>query len=93
MINKILQFVEGNLNMFGDKFDLFPEHKKEQLLYRLDICKNDCVIEGKCIYCGCSVPGKLYVSTSCNSGERFPNMMESEEWEKYKIENNIIIQK
>ena len=51
----------------------------------------DCLKSRQCIYCGCSVPGKLYVSKSCNGGERFPDMMDSEEWEKYKKEKNIKI--
>jgi hypothetical protein len=90
---KILQFIEGNLKMLGDEFNLLPDYQKEQVLYRLDICKNDCVKSGVCKYCTCSVPGKLYVSESCNHGARFPNMMDEREWEEYKEENNIKIEK
>jgi hypothetical protein len=92
MINKIFQFVEGHLKMFGDKFNLLPEHQKEQFLFRVSICKNDCLKSRQCIYCGCSVPGKLYVSESCNGGERFPDMMNPEEWEKYKKDKKIKIE-
>ena len=55
------------------------------------VCKNDCVKLGYCKYCGCSIPGKLYVTTSCNNGERFPDLMCEADWEKYKTENNIEI--
>lgn len=89
MIKKIFQFIEGNLKLLGDKFDLLSEHQKEQVLYRLEICKNDCLVEKKCLYCGCSFPGKLYVKKSCNNNERFPDMMNSIEWDKYKEEQNI----
>ena len=92
MINKIFQFIEGHLKMFGDKFNLLPEHQKEQFLFRVSLCKDDCFKSRKCIYCGCSVPGKLYVSESCNGGERFPDMMNSEEWEKYKKDKKIKIE-
>ncbi len=92
MINKIFQFIEGHLKMFGDKFNLLPEHQKEQFLFRVSLCKDDCFKSRKCIYCGCSVPGKLYVSESCNGGERFPDMMNPEEWEKYKKDKNIKIE-
>ncbi len=78
--------------MFGDKFNLLPEHQKEQFLFRVSLCKDDCFKSRKCIYCGCSVPGKLYVSESCNGGERFPDMMNPEEWEKYKKDKNIKIE-
>lgn len=88
---KILQFFEGNLKMLGDQLHLLSEHEKEQVLYRLDVCKDDCVKYGYCINCGCSVPGKLYVKESCNAGSRFPDLMNKEDWEKYKTENNIII--
>ncbi len=92
MINKIFQFIEGHLKMFGDKFNLLPEHQKEQFLFRVSLCKDDCFKSRKCIYCGCSVPSKLYVSESCNGGERFPDMMNPEEWEKYKKDKNIKIE-
>ena len=88
---KILQFIEGNLKMLGDQFDILPHHEKEQVLYRMDICKDDCVKQGYCKYCGCSVPGKMYVNQSCNGGERFPDLMTKDAWQKYKEEHNIII--
>jgi hypothetical protein len=90
---KILQFIEGNLKMVGDGINMLPGYKKEQVLYRLEICKEDCVPAGACKYCGCSVPGKLYVNESCNGGERFPNMMDFEEWQKYKEEHDIKIER
>ena len=93
MIGKVLQFIEGNTKMLGDVFNLIPEHQREQVLYRMDICKDDCVPQGRCIKCGCSVPGKLYVSKSCNNGERFPDMMDEKEWNVFKQINNITIKK
>jgi hypothetical protein len=89
---KIFQFIEGNLKMLGDQFDLMSQHQKEQVLYRSQICKDDCMKFGYCIECGCSVPGKLYVKESCNGGKRFPDLMSREDWEKYKSENNIIVE-
>lgn len=88
---KIFQFIEGNLKMLGDHMHLLPKHEREQVLYRSEICKEDCMTLGYCVYCGCNIPGKLYVTESCNLGERFPDMMSAEEWEKYKLENSIEI--
>ena len=88
---KIFQFIEGNLKLLGDRMHLLPAHEREQVFYRSEICKNDCMIYEYCNYCGCSVPGKLYVTESCNGGERFPDLMGAKEWEKYKQENNIEI--
>jgi len=71
--------------------DMLPDHLREQVLYRSEICKNDCVEYGYCVNCGCDLPGKFYVRRSCNDGTRFPNLMSAEKWEEYKKENNIEI--
>lgn len=73
-------------------FGLFPAYKQEQVLWRLQICKDDCVKQGECQYCGCPPVKKAYVEESCNGGDRFPDMMNEEDWEKYKKENNITIE-
>jgi hypothetical protein len=88
---KILQFLEGNLKMFGDKIHLLPDHEREQVAYRASVCKDDCIKLGYCKYCGCDLPGKLYVRSSCNGGELFPDLMNKVDWEKYKLENKIIL--
>lgn len=87
----IMNFIEGNIKMLGDKINALSKFQREQVIWRSQICKDDCMIEGKCIYCGCSVPGKLYVAKSCNNGDRFPDMMQERDWEEYKRENNIVI--
>ena len=88
----ILQFIEGNIKMLGDKFGAISDHTKEQVLYRSQVCKNDCIKRGYCVHCGCSVPGKMYVVASCNKGSRFPDLMDLDSWEKYKNKNNIKIE-
>lgn len=89
---KILQFIEGNIKMLGDRFHLLAPYEKEQIVYRSQICKDECMKLGYCIKCGCSVPGKLYVTQSCNNGERFPDLMPHTDWEKFKSDNNIILE-
>lgn len=88
---KIFHFFEGNLKMLGDQLNLLSKHEREQVAYRAEICKNDCIKSGYCVNCGCSVPGKLYVKESCNNGTRFPDLMNKDDWEKYKKDNNIEI--
>jgi hypothetical protein len=88
-LKNIKHYIEGNLKMLGDKIHLLSEHEKEQVAYRAMICKDDCVELGYCAYCGCDVPGKLYVKESCNFGERFPNLMNKSDWEKFKLDNGI----
>lgn len=89
---KVLQFIEGNLKMLGDELGMLPKHQQEQMLYRSQICESDCMKLGYCIYCGCDVPGKMYVKESCNGGDRFPDLMNLSDWENFKSENNIEIQ-
>jgi hypothetical protein len=91
-LKNIFSFFEGNLKLYLDQWDALPEHEKEQVAYRLEICKDDCVKQGKCVYCGCKVPGKLYSRWSCNNNERFPGIMTPQKWEEYKKENNIEIE-
>ncbi len=91
-LNKIGQFIEGNLKMLGDKLHLLAEHEKEQVAYRALICKDDCVKLEYCVYCGCDIPGKLYVKQSCNGGERFPDLMNKTDWEIFKRDNGIILE-
>lgn len=87
----ILYFIEGNLKKLGDTLGVLPKHEQEQVLWRSQICANDCVKYGYCVYCGCNLPGKFYVNKSCNDGERFPDLMTKAKWEKYKLDNNIEI--
>lgn len=89
-LNNIKQFIEGNLNMLEDELLGKPNYYKEQILYRISKCP-DCNRLGKCIVCGCDVPGKHYVATSCNSGDRFPDLMNEEDWKLYKVEKGIKI--
>jgi hypothetical protein len=91
-LKKIGQYLEGNLKMFGDKIYLLSDHEKEQVAYRAMICKDECVKLEYCVYCGCDLPGKFYVKESCNGGERFPNLMSKQDWEKYKLENGITLE-
>lgn len=90
LMNKVKQFVEGNLNLIYDDLIGKPIYYKEQIFYRASKCQ-DCHRIGVCLQCGCSLPGKHYVAKSCNGGVRFPDLMDEESWEKYKKENDIQI--
>lgn len=90
-VKNILSYLEGNTKYLLDIFDMFPSYKKEQVLWRLQLCKEDCVKNNECEYCGCPPHKKAFVDESCNKGDRFPNMMDEEEWEKFKNNNKINI--
>ena len=88
-LRNILSFIEGNTNYLMDIFGMYPDYKKEQVLWRLSLCKDDCVKEGECQYCGCPPHKKAFVDKSCNKGDRFPDMMGEEEWKEYKLKHKI----
>ena len=88
-LKNIFNFIQGNARMIGHNFYFLPEYKQEQILYRLDICKETCVKKRSCEVCGCRVPGRLYSTKSCNGGDKFPDLMLKSDWEKFKKENNL----
>jgi len=75
--------------MILDKAGMVSQAFKEQIAFRHLKCKDDCVKAGKCKHCGCGLPGRFFTVKSCNNGDRFPDIMEEEEWKQYKIENKI----
>lgn len=92
-LNNVLSFIEGNVKYYRDKFLSSPKYLQEQYHYRLEVCKNDCVPNDACVYCTCPPIRKAWVQTSCNNGERFPNLMDKPSWEAYKQQHNIDINK
>lgn len=90
-LQNVKYFLKGTIRSFLSSFNLVRKHIQEQVAYRAHICRNDCAVKGKCVKCGCSLPGKWFVGPSCNKGERFPDLMNPHDWEKYKKKNNIEI--
>jgi len=88
-LKNILSFTTGMFNYYRDKLNLFPEYKKEQVLYRLKKCENDCVVVGKCMHCGCPTKKKVFAPKSCNDGKRFPDFMGEKEWYEFKKKKGI----
>ena len=82
----IVNFIEGNSRLFLN--DLQPTHIKQQISYRMLLCKDDCAKTGHCIKCGCDYPGRIYTTESCNT-DRFPDFMSRIDWEEFKKDKNI----
>lgn len=86
----IKDFIQANYSYYKDKLlGDTPEYIKEQVVYRLKTCKDDCVPNNKCNYCGCPPAKKSWSKHSCNNGERFPDLMNKDEWEEFKTINNV----
>lgn len=88
----IASFLQGNWRYYKNKLMVSPLYIREQVEYRLQICRNDCLIKNKCVYCGCPPQKKSWTDTSCNGGERFPDLMNKQDWEQFKKDNNIKIE-
>lgn len=88
MLNKVKEYIEGNVKYYKDKFFNSADFIKEQIYFRLNECKDDCLIENKCRNCTCPPRKKVWVSNSCNPN-RFPDLMNKPDWEAYKEEHNI----
>lgn len=83
-LQNVKSFLLGNSRDLLDRFNLLPDLVKEQADYRALVCKDSCA-KG-CEYCGCSTPGIWFIDRSCNNGEKFPEMMNEEDWEEFKVE-------
>lgn len=88
-LKNVKNYLQGNARLVMGETGILEEHIMEQVAYRMEICKDTCGQKGKCKHCGCSYPGRLYSSSSCNKGELFPDMMDSQKWQQFKIDNDI----
>jgi hypothetical protein len=88
-------FLQGNWRKFKEDVLTIenPKHIKEQVLYRMSSAK-PCLENGSCLYCGCDTPELFYEDRGCKDPNKkcYPEMMDEENWEKFKNENNIIIE-
>lgn len=89
-------FIEGNLNKLLSRYDKLPNHVMEQALYRAYLCYS-CLKTGKCVYtdkqgrvrgCGCPTPNLFFAPKKVDSKKLWGPMLDAEEWEKFKSDNN-----
>jgi hypothetical protein len=83
----VYNYLEGNARMVLAKFNRTPVHIQEQVEYRLEQCKDDCFIVGRCKECSCPLPNRAFTTETCNN-KRFPDLMDPEAWEEFKKKMN-----
>jgi len=86
--SNIYNYLDGNGKMILDKLGLSQPHIKEQVAYRLLVCKDDCVVNGRCKKCTCPLPDRAFSTASCNT-DLFPNLMNEKDWIIFKQANGI----
>ena len=96
-IKNIKGYLQGNLRYFMDFTGIIKpeEHILEQVKWRLHKIKENsplCLEYKSCINCGCSVIEKVYEDRACE-GDCYPIMKNKEDWEDFKLKNNINIEK
>jgi hypothetical protein len=91
-LTNVQSFIEGNLKYYKDKFLSSPKYLQEQYHYRLYKCKDSCIPQEKCEVCKCPPLKKAWVTKSCNNGTKFPDLMDSDNWDEYKEDNDIDIE-
>ena len=94
-IKNVKGFLQGNLRKLKEKILKLPldDYIKEQIEWRAEqvaIKSPECLEKGEC-YCGCTMPNKMYEDRGCEgwevgnkSGPCYPDMMNKEDWEKFK---------
>lgn len=71
-------------------------YEREQIIYRGQIGElvGQCTSKKFCTYCGCTTEGegnKYEGWAACEKEGCYPEMMTKDEWNKFKIKNNIKI--
>lgn len=87
-LKNIKNFIQGHARVYLDKIKLLPQYTREQVFYRIWICRDTCIPSGKCQICTCSAIKKSYATASCNLS-KFPDLMSESEWDLFKLKNNI----
>lgn len=87
-LSNIKSFFQGYARSYLDIVCLLPHYTKEQVFYRIYVCKETCVPYKQCEVCKCDAIKKSYSTKSC-SPDKFPNLMSKLDWERYKIDKKI----
>lgn len=86
--SNIYNYLEGNGKLILNKLGLSQPHIKEQVAYRLLMCKDTCVPAGRCRICTCPLPNRAFSTDSCNK-ELFPDLMNEQDWLTFKQANGV----
>lgn len=90
-LSNIGSYIQGKTRMlvqkYGNEFFSLDDHIKEQIVWRETVANKFCLDNKEC-KCGCPLPDMFFADKTCEDG-CYPVMMNKEEWEVYKANNNI----
>lgn len=90
----IESFIQGYSRYYADNIFGLAIHIKQQVAYRLYICKDTCLSKaedgsvGRCEICTCPTIQKAYATASCNL-DKFPDIMDKKSWNEFMKENDL----
>jgi len=84
----IYNYFQGHSRQILANLGVTSKHIEEQVAYRLLTCKDTCLPNKECSKCGCDLPQRAFTTESCNL-DKFPDLMNEEDWIKYKLDNGI----
>ena len=94
-LQNVVGFLQGNARALAMHTNIkwlqLPEHQEEQSYWRLSQIQEkspECIKEGRCKECGCSIDEKVLEDRGCEGG-CYPPMMNNIVWHFYKKDNNI----
>jgi len=79
---KVKDIYSGYTNYL--KANELPEYIKEQVLYRMELCK-ECVDKPFCPNCGCVSPVLFFSATKTDALNKWGPMVNQEQWEQFKL--------
>lgn len=75
---------------FANDLKVLQPHQVEQYNWRLTVMNPECLSSGHCVICGCETPQLQMCGDACE-GNCYPAMMSKEEWEAFKLKNQIVL--
>ncbi len=91
-LHNIKSYIQGNWR--AALLEYYPDglspHIEEQYYWRIKQVQEkspECLEKGKCKICSCDTP-ELFMADKACEGNRYPEMMDEYEWEKFKEESD-----
>lgn len=79
----IIFLIKKLLRILGETEIYLEQHEIEQYMYRMLRCP-ECVVNGKCLHCGCDTIGRMNNKTDTCSKLNWGIIQTKEEWEYSK---------
>lgn len=92
----IKAFIMGYIRSWAvklyNKYFKWVEERKQYRQEEVEKKSPECIANGQCKHCGCTIPELFYADKGCsNTPPCYAAINSKEEWIDYKISNNLIV--